>query len=308
MLYEDSGSDPDHALAAARRLMEEERVSAIIGGVLSSETLAIAPLAEENEVLLLSPASSSPKITAAGKYVFRIYPSDVVEGTVMADFMLNVLGKSRIVLVAVDNEYGRGLKRVFANRYRSIPNREIVEVLNFDQGESDWADEVSRIRELAPDGIYLVGYPGEMLGFLEALDAAGLDIPVLASRSFDVEMLKIPAAEGVIFPRDPFDPGRTERAAAFAEAYEKKYGVAPTIWAANGYDAIRLLADATEAVGHRSDAIQRWLSQVIEWDGASGLLTFDRQGDVEKLPVISIVYEEEFIPYKEYKERTQGAS
>ncbi|MGD8376320.1 MAG: ABC transporter substrate-binding protein [Acidobacteriota bacterium] len=302
VIFEDSGSDPSNALAAATRLMDEERVPAIIGGVLSSETLAIAPVAEEKEVVLLSPASSSPDITGAGNFIFRVYPSDVVEGTMMADFMLNVLGKSRIMILAVNNEYGRGLKTVFAKRYRSVPNREIIEVINFDQGQVDWSEEVAQIQEMGPDGIYLVGYPAEMLSFLEAMQEANAKYPILASRSFDVEMMKVPAAEGVIFPRDLFDPERTEVAGKFAEAYRSRYSEAPSIWAANGYDAVNLLADAMTDSGYRAEPIRVWLTQVRELPGASGIITFDRQGDVQKTPVISIVHNGEFITYNEYKE------
>lgn len=301
ILYEDSGSDPGRALAAAERLIEQ-KVPAIVGGVLSSETLAMAPRAEESEVVLLSPASSSPKISTAGNYVFRVYPSDVVEGTMMAEYMLNQLSKSRIMVIAVQNEYGQGLKEVFAKRYRSVPNREILEVINFAQGESDWSDEVASIRANNPDGIYLVGYPTEMLSFLQALRAADLEMPVLASRSFDVEMLKVPAAEGVIFPRDPFDPESTEQAGTFAAAYQSRYGSEPTIWAANGYDAVKLLAEAIASVGDRASKIQNWLTQVRDWRGASGILTFDRQGDVEKMPVVSIVHGGDFVSMNDYEE------
>lgn len=307
--FEDSGSNPAQAKAAAEKLMQEPGVAAIIGGVLSSETLAIAPLAQEKRVLLLSPASSSPDITGAGEYIFRIYPSDVVEGTIMADYMLNVLKRSRIVIVAVDNEYGRGLKTVFAKRYRSIPNREIVDVINFPQGTTEWAEYIARIEKAQPDGLYLVGYPQEMLVFLEALRASKASyVTVLASRSFDVEMLKVPVANGVIFPRDPFDPGRTDTARSFSEAYRQKYGSEPSIWAANGYDAVRLLADAIEQSGYGAEKMQQWMHTVSEWDGASGWLTFDRQGDVDKLPVVSIVHDAQFYTFKEYQELTGEGS
>ena len=223
----------------------------------------------------------------------------------MADFILNVLGKSRIMILAIKNDYGRGLKTVFARRYRTVPNREIVKVINFPEGKTDWEDVLGEIRELRPDGIYLVGYPQEMLDFLEAYEDEVVRVPVLAARSFDVEMLKVPAANGVIFPRDPFHPERSDRARGFAEAFRAKYGSEPNIWSANGADAVSLLAEAIEMVGDRPREIQKWLSRVREWDGASGLISFDRQGDVEKLPIISIVDQAGFISFKQFQERGQ---
>jgi len=301
ILMEDSGSDPARGETAAASLIEQG-VSAIIGGDISSVTLAVAPLAEKAEVVLLSPASSNPKISEAGRFIFRIYPSDVVEGTMMAEFALNVMGLKRIMVMAMHNDYGQGLKTVFNRRYRQTPNREIVDVQNFKQGQSEWSAEIARIREVTPDGIYLVGYPGEMLSFLKTLRGENLQIPVVSSRSFNEEVMQDPASEGVIFPRDPFDPERNERARTFAESYRNTYGEEPNIWAANGADTVKLLAEAIENVGPRPNEIRKWLSQVRNWEGACGLLSFNSNGDVDKLPVISIVHEGQFISFKEYKE------
>jgi branched-chain amino acid transport system substrate-binding protein len=301
ILMEDSGSDAAKGETAATSLIEQG-VSAIIGGDLSSVTLAVAPLAEKAGVVLLSPASSNPKISEAGDFIFRIYPSDVVEGTMMAEFALNVMGLKRIVVLALQNDYGRGLKTVFNKRYRQMPNREILKVQNFEQGQSEWSEEIALIRELGPDGIYLVGYPGEMLSFLKVLRGENLQTPVLASRSFNEELLQDPATEGVIFPRDPFDPERNERAQAFAASYRDQYGEEANIWAANGADSVQLLAKAIEEVGPRPEKIRAWLSQVREWEGACGLLSFNRDGDVDKHPIISIVHEGQFMGFKEYQD------
>jgi branched-chain amino acid transport system substrate-binding protein len=300
IVMEDSGSDPARGATAATSLIEQG-VSAIIGGDISSVTLAVAPLAEQAEVVLLSPASSNPKITEAGNYIFRIYPSDVVEGTMMAEFALNVMGLKRAMVLALHNDYGQGLKAVFIKRYRQTPNREIVDVQNFKQGQNEWSAEIARIRELGPDGIYLVGYPGELLSFLKALRAENLQTPVLASRSFNEELLQDPATEGVIFPRDPFDPERNERASTFAESYRNKYGEDANIWAANGADSVKLLAEAITEVGHRPEEIRKWLSRVRDWEGACGLVSFNSNGDVDKLPIISIVHEGKFMGFKEYQ-------
>lgn len=300
IVMEDSGSDPDKGATATAGLLEQ-RVSAIIGGDISSVTLAAAPLAEAAKVVLLSPASSNPAISEAGIYIFRIYPSDVVEGTMMAGFALNVMGLNRIMVLAMQNEYGQGLKAVFIKRYRSVPNRQILQVINFQQGQTNWDVELKSIREKGPDGIYLVGYADEMLGFLKVLRDANIQTPVLASRAFTEDLAEDPSSEGVIFPRDDFKPERNERASAFAEGYRAKYNEEPNIWAANGADCVKLLAEAIENVGPRPDKIRSWLSQVREWEGASGLVSFDSNGDVDKRPIISIVHQGKLIGFKEYQ-------
>lgn len=302
IVMEDSGSDPEKGAAATAGLLEQ-KVSAIIGGDISSVTLAAAPLAEAAGVVLLSPASSNPAISEAGNYIFRIYPSDVVEGTMVSEFALNVLGLDRIMVLALQNDYGQGLKTVFIKRYRAVPNREVVQVLNFQQGQTDWTAELAAIREKSPDGIYLVGYADEILGFLTVLREANIQTPVLASRAFSDDLFQDPASEGVIFPRDEFDPTRNDRATAFAEGYRAKYNEEPNIWAANGADSVKLLAEAIESVGAKNDSIRAYLSQVREWEGASGLVSFDSNGDVDKRPIISIVHEGQSIGFKDYQAR-----
>ena len=178
IVMEDSASDPSKGEAAATSLIEQG-VSAIIGGDISSVTLAVAPLAEQAEMVLLSPASSNPEISEAGNFIFRIYPSDVVEGTMMAEFALNVMGLKRIMVMAMHNDYGQGLKTVFNKRYRQTPNREIVDVQNFEAG-AERVERGSRPHTRARSGraSILVGYPGEMLSFLKTLRGENLQTPV----------------------------------------------------------------------------------------------------------------------------------
>ena len=114
----DDQTRPEVGKTAVETLINENGVRLIIGAVSSSVALKIAPICEENEVVLLSPTASSPKITDAGEYIFRNYPSDILEGTSMADFARD-LGLERLVVFAVNNEFGHGLKDVFVEKYPS---------------------------------------------------------------------------------------------------------------------------------------------------------------------------------------------
>ncbi|MEE8184227.1 MAG: ABC transporter substrate-binding protein, partial [Acidobacteriota bacterium] len=113
VVYRDSRSRPEAGRIHAEDLYRNLRIPAIIGAVLSSVTLAIAPIAESERRILLSPASSSPKITQAGSFIFRNYPSDVLEGAYMAEFASRELHLQRIAVLSVDNEYGKGLREIF---------------------------------------------------------------------------------------------------------------------------------------------------------------------------------------------------
>ena len=118
ILYRDSKSSPEEAARSAVELFDRYDVPLIFGGVLSSETLRIAPLAESRHKILLSPASSSPEITRAGNHVFRVYPSDALEGAYMAQLASDELHLARVTVLAIDNEFGRGIVSVFRNSFR----------------------------------------------------------------------------------------------------------------------------------------------------------------------------------------------
>jgi branched-chain amino acid transport system substrate-binding protein len=87
LLVEDSKGDPQTAVSSLQKLITIDRVSCVIGDVASSPTLAMAPIANQNRVVLLSPAASSPKITKAGEFIFRDWPSDDFEASGMAEYV-----------------------------------------------------------------------------------------------------------------------------------------------------------------------------------------------------------------------------
>ena len=89
LIYEDSKCNPKDGNAAAQKLVNIDKVKVIIGGYCSGETLGAAPITESNEVILISPSSSSPDITKAGDFVFRLAPSDAFAGVVASDYAFN---------------------------------------------------------------------------------------------------------------------------------------------------------------------------------------------------------------------------
>lgn len=303
VLFRDSASNPAGAVAAAEDLFLRARVPAVIGPVLSSETLAVAPIAERERRVLLSPASSSPKITGAGDFVFRIYPSDVLEGAYMAEFALRELHLERIALLAVSNEYGKGLGGIFRSSLEAAGRGPVLD-LEFPERDADYPALVREIRSREPDGVYLVSYDQEAAAFLREHRRQGGGSTVLGVAGFHSrELLRLAggAAEAVIFPYLGFDPeSRDPRIRQFVEAYRGRYGVPPDDWAAHGYDAVMILAEAIARAGETPDRLRGALMEIRDFPGVAGVTRFDANGDVVKYPKIFIVHRGEFIPYRDY--------
>jgi branched-chain amino acid transport system substrate-binding protein len=117
VVYEDGFCDSKTASNAGNKLINIDKVVAIIGGFCSGETLAVAPTAEQNKVVMISPASTAPSISTAGDYIFRDVPSDSYQGKHAANFVYNTLGKRKAAVLYASVDYTQGLADVFSDEY-----------------------------------------------------------------------------------------------------------------------------------------------------------------------------------------------
>jgi branched-chain amino acid transport system substrate-binding protein len=305
IVYRDDATNEDRGRQVAQELIEQEGVRIIIGAISSPVTLAIAPLCEDKEVILFSPSSSAPGISQAGDYIYRNYPSDILEGTSMAKFARD-LGLERLAIFALDNEFGAGLKDVFTTQYES-KYREVIMVCDFKDGLEDCFDEdVEKVKELDPDGIYIVSYVNDLARLLIMLHEAGVESVLLGSGSVNEDLVRLagPAAENLVYPQPSFDvESRNPAVSSFVDAYRAKYNEDPDIYAAHGYDALKLLAVAIESGGSaHPDDIRIGFSSIKNYEGAAGRTAFDENGDVVRYPRMFIIRNGKSVPYETYVE------
>jgi len=305
LLYRDDKSSAAAGAAAARDLIINEGVQIIIGAVSSPVTIAVGAICQEREVLMLSPSSSAPQITNTGEYVFRNYPSDVLEGTAMADFAKG-LGVRRVAIFAVANEFGSGLKEVFTEGFESR-SRKIVGTFDITEGElGSIPPMVEDLKVLNPQAVYIVGYVPEMVALLRELDGAGIEAIRLATSSVteQVQRQAGEAAENLVFPHASFDVNSTDPdVAAFVKAFRAKHNADPDIYAAHGYDALKLIWQSMLDTGQsHPDEVRRGLIGLKNYTGAAGRTAFDERGDVVRYPHLFIVKDGESIPFEQFEE------
>jgi branched-chain amino acid transport system substrate-binding protein len=303
VVYRDDATNKEMARQVTEELIDQEGIRVIIGGISSPITLAIAPVAEENEVILISPSASAPEISEAGDYIYRNYPSDILEGTAMAKFARD-LGLERMVLFVLDNEFGAGLKHFFTQGYQS-KYRSVVKTFDFQDGQTaGFPAMVEEVKELAPDGIYIAAYLQDMSELLKLLDEAGVKSVVLGSASVTPDLIRMAgsAAENLVYPQPPFDVQSSDPAVrAFVDAYRAKYSEDPDSYAAHGYDALKLLAKAMEnGGGTHPDDLRIGFSSIKDYDGAAGHTAFDENGDVVRYPRMFIIRDGRSVPYEQF--------
>jgi len=310
LLYKDDATNANVGTQLTTELIEEEGINAIIGAVSSTVTLAIAPICEKAGVVLLSPTSSANSISDAGDWIWRNYPADQIEGTAMAKFAKEEVGAEKVVIFALKSEWGRGLSDVFTQQYEGR-FRKVEKRFEFDESTMDqlagWVEEA---KGMEPDAVYVVAYDQELIQLLQLFDTAGLDAVRMSTAAVtaDIGRRAGATAENMVYPQIVFDLESREPAVeGFITAYRKKYDEDPDIYAAHGYDAVKLMAEAIRTAGSMHPrSIRQGLSGIENFDGAAGRTSFDSNGDVVRYPRIFIIRDGTPIPYDKLKD--QGGS
>jgi branched-chain amino acid transport system substrate-binding protein len=200
-IYEDDKAQAKDGLTATQKLINVDHVQVIIGGIVSAVTLAAAPVVETNHVVWLSPTSSAPAITKAGEYIFRNFPSDDLEGKVMADF-INKQGIKSVAILQIQNDYGEGIAQVFSRRFTELGGK-IATVEKYSQNESNFRSVLTKSLATKPEAIYSVGYYTDVALLVRQARELGTTVKFLATTTIeDPQFLKLggTSVEGVIYP------------------------------------------------------------------------------------------------------------
>jgi branched-chain amino acid transport system substrate-binding protein len=283
LIVEDDKCDPTTGVSATQKLLNSDNPVAIMGAVCSSVTLAIAPIAERDKEILVSPASTNPQITSAGDYIFRVIPTDALRGKVFADY-ISSQGHKNVSILYINNDGGVGNKDAFSTYFQQAGGK-IVSVESYAQDARDMRTQLTKIKQAKPDAVLIVSYPDDTPIVLRQAQELALGVPLF----FQTEALDDPAviqkagnaAEGAIYILPAKPEGNV--AVNFAAQYKEKYGRDPETFAAESYDTIKLLAAIMKSQPNiSSESIKTGLYATKNYEGASGVITFDENGDVIK--------------------------
>lgn len=300
VIYEDSKASPMDGVTVFNRLINIHKVPVVIGDAVSSVTLAIAPIAEKNKVVVLSPLSSAPDITNAGDFIFRNVPSDLFGGKVAAYFAVRERGWRSLSILYINNSFGVGLKKVFSDEVTTLGGN-IVASEAYEEASTDFRTQLTKIKAVNPDAIFLVGYQEVSQALIQAVElgikATFLGTGLLEDTKF-VDMAK-GSAEGVFFTQlqyatDSLDPVTKN----FVDAFKKKYNSEPNIITAYGYDAMKVLSSAMMKGSLSSKSIKEELYKTKSFKGVTGEISFDANGDVIQPMGIKVIKNGKFEWYK----------
>lgn len=294
----DNKSDKVESASAASRLVENEKVSAIIGSWGSSLSMAAGDVVKNAKVPAVAASATNPLVTQGNDYYFRVCFIDPFQGKVMANYAYNKLKAKKVAIVQeVSNDYSVGLAKFFTDSFKQLtgdPNA-IVAVSNYNTGDQDFTAQLTNIKAKNPDVIFAPGNFTESALVIKQARQLGIKAPFIGGDTWETpEFVQIgkDAVEGATFSTFfTSEKPITKESEKFLTEYNKEFsGKEPAAVTALGYDAYILILDAIKKAGSADPVkIRDELAKTQGFEGAAGVITLDENRNAVKDAVIKQV-------------------
>jgi branched-chain amino acid transport system substrate-binding protein len=280
--FQDDRNDKTVAVGIVTKFATIDKVPAIFGSAGSGVTLAIAPIANQNRTLLVSPISSSTELsTKGGKFFFRTVPADDVQARILAKWVAKS-GAKKVAVVYTNNAWGKPLADGFAQEF-SRQGGKVILSEGVAEGSNDFRTIIAKLKQLpALDAVVSPTYPKEGAAFVRQVNELGLKVPLYGGDNWgSPEFRKIAgtAANGVLYTAPSLSTSPEYK--GFAKRYKARFGVEPDVFGASAYDAVEAVCKAMSACKstdpeHIRDALAK-----ASFTGVSGRIAFRSNGDLD---------------------------
>lgn len=299
--FDDNASVPAQAQTVASKLINQDHVDVLIGAVASSNSIAMATIAQEAKIPMVTPASTNPAVTIDEdgnplEYVFRTCFTDDFQGEGIVDFAVNgpIKATRACIFYDADNDYSVGIwqtiKAVAASKGLEI----VAEDSYLSTSEQDFRSRLSKFKQYEFDVLIVPGYYNQVAMIANQARELGLMQPLLGGDGFDSEDLWKNAGENIEgsyytnhYAADDMDPA----VQGFITKFKQTYGGAiPDAMAILTYDAVFVVADAIRRAGSTEPAaVAKALGETKDFKGAAGSITIDElHNAMKKLVVLEI--------------------
>ena len=309
-VVEDDQGRPEEAATVVQKLINQDRVLAVIGEVASSRSLAGAPICQTNSVPMISPSSTNIKVTQVGDYIFRMCFIDDFQGVVMARFTAENLGLKRVaILKDVKNDYSVGLTGVYTEAYVARGGTIVTEQA-YSAGDQDFRAQLTSIKGKNPEAIFVPGYYGDVGLIARQARELGLKMPILGTDGWESDQLISiggEALEGCYYSNHFAVDNPDPNLQSFLAKHKEKYGSEPNAITGLAYDAAMVLFSSMQRL-HEQDptsfaslaaskagteerkAASKKLRDIIatttNYAGITGVITLDENRNATKPAVV----------------------
>ena len=306
LIFEDSTYNPTIGVTAINKLISVDSVRHVIGAQGSSVTLAIAPVAERNKIILITPSSQSDEISKVGDFIFRTQVNTAQDARFISNYLLEKIGSETLDFLVVNTAYGESVINNLQTEFGARGGT-IGLIQKLEPGDPDVRDPLLKIKTRNTKYV-LMGTTRRQGGhILKQAQELGMTVNFFATSAIEgKELIEIggEAAEDLIYTY-PYDSTSTQpEMEIFRQKFLDKYGHENEAYSASGYDALNVLVKCIE-IDKDTEAVKNCLYNTKNYHGASGLFSFDENGDVDKEFIIKTVKNGEFVKYEEGAEEPE---
>lgn len=304
LVIADNKSDKVEAGNAVTKLIESDKVSAVIGSWGSGYSMAAGEAVKNAQIPTVAPSATNPLVTQGNDFYFRASFIDTFQGKVLAQLAYNELGAKKAAIVQeINNDYSVGLAKFFKDEFVKLTGDpdSIVEISNYNTGDQDFTAQLTNIKAKNPDVIFAPGNFTESAMIISQAKTLGITVPFLGGDTWETpEFLSVggAAVEGAMLTTSfAADQPITELSKVFVDAYREEHGTEPSAVAALGFDAYLMVLRAIEEAGGAEDTVKvrDILAATENFEGATGRFSLDENGDAVKDVIIKTVENGKFV-------------
>jgi len=291
LIFEDSKSEAKEGVNVANKLINIDKVKYIIGDSWNDTTVAIVPIINEKEIIMLSPVTNLNQLSQ-NDFFFRTMPTTKEMVTKTAHFLKNELNVKKIGVIypgtAFSQEHVDDLKEYFKDSD--------VEIFSEKVEGNDYLSQLTKLKSKEVEVIYNLHFTGLLGSVME--QAKKQDIEVIWVSHFGAENNILitefkEVSDGVYYPY-PYNSENIDLSHEFIKSYYERYNEYPDNTAVNAYDTLKILSIALKE-NKDTKEIKKYLENLKGYKGAGGIFSFDENGDVKKEIVIKQIKDRKFI-------------
>lgn len=306
--YLDEQCDPKEAATVSTKIAQDDDIVGIVGHLCSSAHLAALPVYVRKGIPAISPTATNVTISEKNKdrkgrvWSFRDVYRDDFQGAFLARYAKNVLGLKSVAVFYENNDYGIGLKEAFVKEAKDI-GLDVVGEEAYVKGTTDFTPQLTSLKSKNPEGLFISGYYNEGALIASQAKKLGMDVAKFGADGLDnVDYINLAkdAAENTYLTTPFLEEVASEEGKTFAKQFKEKYGRDVDYMSANAYDAAGMLIKAIDEAGADRSKIQEYLIAINSPDnayqGVTGAIFFDENGDCQKSAFVKKVQDGKFIP------------
>ena len=285
----DTEADQTKAVNLFNKLVSNDKIAALVGPVISSTSLAVAPVAQEENIPMITPTGTHLDITPDYPNVFRACYIDPYQGMLAGQFAVENLGVKKVAIVYnVGSDYSVGLAEEF-KKVVEAAGLTIVNNEGYNEDDKDFSALAAKIKAGQPELVFVPDYYNKVGILVGQLKTAGVEATFLGGDGWDGVLANYAKeAEGCYYLTHFSTADTSEAAVEFVNAYREKYNSEPSSFAALGYDAGQVIVEAVKKAGSTEPAAIVKALNEMEFQGITGLLQFDENGNPKNKDVTVI--------------------